>query len=92
MDRETVKLITESPCYEFFILLRSCQAAPPFNPSMMVSFCKHLARDLIKICNDMIKANGMAMLEEHPASMEGDVINAGQECSMPPASHCFSVP
>ena len=63
-DRETVELITESPYLQFFIGLSGYQAAPPFDPSMMVHFRKRIGSDLIKICNDMTKANGIAMIQE----------------------------
>jgi hypothetical protein len=63
-DRETVELITESPYLQFFIGLRGYQTAPPFDPSMMVHFRKRIGSDLIKICNDMTKANGIAMIQE----------------------------
>ena len=57
-------LITESPYLQFFIGLSGYQATPPFDPSMMVHFRKRIGPDLIKICNDMTKANGIAMIQE----------------------------
>jgi IS5 family transposase len=63
-DRETVELITESPYLQFFIGLSGYQAAPPFDPSMMVHFRKRIGPDLIKVCNAMTKANGIAMIQE----------------------------
>ena len=63
-DRETVELITESPYLQFFIGLSGYQALPPFDPSMMVHFRKRIDPDLIKVCNDMTKANGIAMIQE----------------------------
>jgi hypothetical protein len=63
-DRETVELITESPYLQFFIGLSGYQALPPFDPSMMVHFRKRIGPDLIKVCNDMTKANGIAMIQE----------------------------
>ena len=63
-DRETVELITESPYLQFFIGLSAYQSLPPFDPSMMVHFRKRIGPDLIKVCNDMTKANGIAMIQE----------------------------
>lgn len=63
-DRETVELITESPYLQFFIGLSGYQALPPFDPSMMVHFRKRIGPDLMKVCNDMTKANGIAMIQE----------------------------
>ncbi|MFM7087698.1 MAG: IS5 family transposase [Cyanobium sp.] len=63
-DRETVALITESPYLQFFIGLSGYQAKAPFDPSMMVHFRKRIGPDLIKVCNDMTKANGIAMIQE----------------------------
>ena len=63
-DRETVELITESPYLQFFIGLSGYQAAPPFDPSMMVHFRKRIGPDLIRVCNAMTKANGIAMIQE----------------------------
>jgi len=63
-DRETVELITESPYLQFFIGLSGYQSLPPFDPSMMVHFRKRIGPDLIKVCNDMTKANGIAMIQE----------------------------
>ncbi len=71
-DRETVQLITESPYLQFFIGLSAYQAMPPFDPSMMVHFRKRIGPDLIKICNDMTKANGIAMIKEMLVSAEED--------------------
>lgn len=63
-DRETVDLITESPYLQFFIGLSGYQVLRPFDPSMMVHFRKRIGPDLIKVCNDMTKANGIAMIQE----------------------------
>lgn len=63
-DRETVELITESPYLQFFIGLSGYQPLPPFDPSMMVHFRKRIGPDLIKVCNAMTKANGIAMIQE----------------------------
>ena len=63
-DRETVALITESPYMQFFIGLSGYQPLPPFDPSMMVHFRKRIGPDLMKVCNDMSKANGIAMIQE----------------------------
>jgi len=62
-DRETVALITESPYLQFFIGLSGYQPSPPFDHSMMVHFRKRIGPDLIKICNDMTKANGISMIQ-----------------------------
>jgi transposase, IS5 family len=72
-DRETVELITESPYLQFFIGLSGFQYLRPFDPSMMVHFRKRIGPDLIKVCNDMTKANGIAMIQELLlAFQEGD--------------------
>ena len=71
-DRETVDLITESPYLQFFIGLSGYQALRPFDPSMMVHFRKRLGPDLIKVCNDMTKANGIAMIQEMLAAAAQD--------------------
>ena len=72
-DRETVELITESPYLQFFIGLSGFQYLRPFDPSMMVHFRKRIGPDLIKVCNDMTKANGIAMIQELlVAFQEGD--------------------
>ncbi|NBO66330.1 MAG: IS5/IS1182 family transposase, partial [Acidobacteria bacterium] len=63
-DRETVELITENPYLQFFIGLSGYQSSQPFDPSMMVHFRKRIGPDLIKVCNDMTKANGIAMIKE----------------------------
>jgi len=63
-DRETVALITESPYMQFFIGLSGYQPLPPFDPSMMVHFRKRIGPDLMKVCNVMTKANGIAMIQE----------------------------
>ena len=69
-DRETVELITESPYLQFFIGLSAYQPLPPFDPSMMVHFRKRIGPDLIKVCNDMTKASGIAMVQELLAASE----------------------
>jgi IS5 family transposase len=69
-DRETVELIMESPYLQFFIGLSGFQYLKPFDSSMMVHFCKRIGPDLIKVCNDMTKANGIAMIKEILASSQ----------------------
>ena len=63
-DRETAELITESPYLQFFIGLSGYQVLPPFYPSMIVHYRKRISPDLMKVCNDMTKANGIAMIQE----------------------------
>jgi hypothetical protein len=63
-DRETVALITESPYLQFFIGLSGYQPLPPFDPSMMVHFRKRIGPVLMKVCNNMTKANVIAMIQE----------------------------
>lgn len=63
-DRETVELITESPYLQFFIGLSGYQFTKAFDASMMVHFRKRIGPDLIKVCNDMTKANGIAMVKQ----------------------------
>ena len=69
-DRETVELITESPYLQFFIGLSGYQPSPPFDASMMVHFRKRIGPELIKVCNAMTKANGIAMIQELLATCE----------------------
>jgi hypothetical protein len=63
-DRETVALITESPYLQFFIGLSGYQPLPPFDPSMMVHFRKRIGPELMKVCNNITKASGIAMIQE----------------------------
>lgn len=63
-DRETVELMMESPYLQFFIGLSGFQYLKPFDSSMMVHFRKRIGPDLIKVCNDMTKANSIAMIQE----------------------------
>jgi hypothetical protein len=77
-DRETVELITESPYLQFFIGLSGFQYLKPFDSSMLVQFRKRIRPDLIKVCNDMTKANGIAMIQELLASYQEDKIDAEQ--------------
>jgi IS5 family transposase len=58
-DRETVDLITESPYLQFVIGLSGYQYTRPFDASIMVQVRKFFGPDLIKICNDMTKTNGI---------------------------------
>jgi len=78
-DRETVELITESPYLQFFIGLSGYQAMPPFDPSMMVHFRKRIGPDLIKVCNDMTKASGIAMIQELLATSQQEDGTAPEE-------------
>jgi len=63
-DRDTVEIISECPYMQYFIGLSGYQFTKPFDPSMMVHFRKRIGPDLIKICNDMTKQNGIAMLKD----------------------------
>jgi hypothetical protein len=65
-----VELITESPYLQFFIGLSGYQPLPPFDASMMVHFRKRIGPELIKVCNAMTKANGIAMIQEMLATCE----------------------
>jgi len=69
-DRETVELIRESPYLQFFIGLSGYQPLPPFDASMMVHFRKRIGPELIKVCNALTKANGIAMIQELLATCE----------------------
>ena len=62
-DREAVELITESPYLQFFIGLSGYHFTRPFDASMMVHFRKRIGPDLIKICNGMTKASGIALVK-----------------------------
>ena len=78
-DRETVELITESPYLQFFIGLSGFQYLKPFDSSMLVHFRKRIGPDLIKVCNDMTKANGIAMIQELLASSQEGKTDAEQK-------------
>lgn len=69
-DRETVELITESPYLHYFIGMSGYQYMRPFDPSMMVHFRKRIGPDLIKVCNQLTKANGIAMIQQLLASCD----------------------
>ena len=77
-DRETVELITESPYLQFFIGLSGFQYLRPFDPSMMVHFRKRIGPDLIKVCNDMTKANGIAKIQDLLVSSQEERSEAEQ--------------
>jgi len=64
-DREAVELITQSPYLQFSIRLSGSQYLKPFDSSMLVHFRKRIGTDLIKVCNDMTKANGIAMIKTY---------------------------
>lgn len=78
-DRETVELITESPYLQYFIGMSGYQYMRPFDPSMMVHFRKRIGPDLIKVCNQLTKANGIAMIQQLLASCdeEGSGVGTG---------------
>ncbi len=78
-DRETVELITESPYLQFFIGLSGYQPVPPFDASMMVHFRKRIGPELIKVCNAMTKANGIAMIQELLATCEQEDGTAAED-------------
>jgi transposase, IS5 family len=63
-DRDTVEIITECPYMQYFIGLSAYQYTKPFDSSMMVHFRKRIGPDLIKVCNDMTKQNGIAMVKD----------------------------
>jgi IS5 family transposase len=73
IDRETVELITKSPYLQFFIGLSGFQYLRSFDPFMMVHFRKCIDPDLIKVCNDMTRANGIAIIKELLTSSQEDV-------------------
>jgi len=77
-DREIVELITESPYLQFFIGLSGFQYLKPFDSSMLVHCRKRIGPDLIKVCNDMTKANGIAMIQELLASSQEEKTDAEQ--------------
>jgi IS5 family transposase len=78
-DRETVALITESPYLQFFIGLSGYQPLQPFDPSMMVHFRKRIGPDLMKVCNDMTKANGITMIQELLAESQQEEVTDQEE-------------
>jgi len=50
-DEELVEQIKETPYFQFFIALKASQGSAPFDPSMMVYFCKRLPEEVINDCN-----------------------------------------
>jgi IS5 family transposase len=52
--------------------LSGYQALRLFDPSMMVHFRKRIGPDLIKVCNAMTKANGIAMIQDLLAASQED--------------------
>ena len=75
-DREAVELIRKSPYLQFFIGLRGIQYLKPFDSSTLVHFRKRIGTDLIKVCIDMTKANGIAMIQEQLASYQEEKTDA----------------
>ena len=65
-----MELITESPYLQYFIGMSGYQYMRPFDPSMMVHFRKRIGPDLIKVCNQLTKANGIAMIQQLLASCD----------------------
>jgi IS5 family transposase len=65
-----VELITESPYLQYFVGFIGYHPLPPFDASMMVHFRKRIGPELIKVCNAMTKANGIAMILEMLATCE----------------------
>ena len=78
-DRETVELITESPYLQFFIGLSGYQSLQPFDASMMVHFRKRIGPELIKVCNALTKANGIAMIQELLATCDQEDGTAAED-------------
>lgn len=88
-DRETVELITESPYSQFLIGLSGYQPLPPIDPSMMVHFRKRIGPDLMKVCNNMTKANGIAMIQELlTESQQEDGTDQEQQKQLHPPAPC----
>jgi hypothetical protein len=66
----------------------------PFDPSMMVHFRKRIGPNLIKVCNQLTKANGIAMIQQLLASCDeggsgvetGDLNAVEAELGVRPAS------
>ena len=51
-DREPALEITENPYFQYFIGLPGYQTEPPFVPSLLVEFRKHLTDDILGEIND----------------------------------------
>ena len=51
-DEELVEQIKENPYLQFFIGLEGFQFSAPFDPSMMVDFCKRLPEAVVNDCNE----------------------------------------
>lgn len=57
-DRDTVQEITENPYLQYFIGLSGFVQEPPFDPSLLVHFCKRLGKDIINEIDEMIALGG----------------------------------
>lgn len=55
-DRELLEQLTENPYYQYFIGLLGFQSNPPYVPSLLVEFRKHLNDEIITEFNEMIIA------------------------------------
>lgn len=53
-DRELVEQITENPYYQFFVGLPGFRNEPPYVPSLLVEFRKHLNDEILSEINEMI--------------------------------------
>ena len=61
-DEELVDQIKENPYLQFFIGLEGFQFSAPFDPSMMVYFCKRLPEAVVKDCNERIVQHGLNLI------------------------------
>jgi hypothetical protein len=82
-DRETVELITQSPSLRIFIIMNRIKCLKPFDQSILVYFCKRIKPILNKICNNIITANGIKMIQELSISSQGEISQAEKQCIRP---------
>ena len=61
-DEELVEQIMENPYLQSFIGLEGFQFSAPFDPSMMVYFCKRLPEAVVKDCNERIVQHGLNLI------------------------------
>ena len=89
-DRELVEQITENPYYQYCVGLPVFQNKPPFVPSLLVEFRKHLDDEIMTGINEMIidyntlddpgpgdgSGNDLGAETEKPANSETIILDA----------------
>jgi IS5 family transposase len=90
-DEEVVEQIKDSPYLQFFIGLEAFQYSAPFDPSMMVYFCKRLPEAVVNDCNERIVRHGLNLIRSSDSNDQvdnnrtgGGTASSGAQ-QMPPA-------